>query len=87
MKVSMQCNNYKDKESDATQTILQMPIMSPVTIASEAPTMFGERRGKPDVEEVVVESEEIGVAIGEVGLYVTPFAVAATSKTEPFPYS
>ena len=29
----------------------------------------------------------IGVAIGVVGAYVTPFNVAATSKTEPPPYS
>jgi hypothetical protein len=29
----------------------------------------------------------IGVAIGVVGEYVTPLAVAATSNTEPPPYS
>ena len=36
----------------------------------------------------VVELEDaFGVAIADVGLYVTPFAVAATSKTLPLPYS
>jgi len=30
---------------------------------------------------------EMGVAMGVVGAYVTPLAVAATWKTEPPPYS
>ena len=30
---------------------------------------------------------DIGVAIAEIGEYVTPLRVAATSKTEPPPYS
>lgn len=34
-----------------------------------------------------VEDAETGVAIGDVGLYVTPFAEAATSNTDPPPYS
>lgn len=36
---------------------------------------------------VVELADARGVATAEVGLYVTPFAVAATSKTLPFPYS
>ena len=39
-------------------------------------------------EEDELEPEEpLGVAIGVVGLYVTPLASAATWKTDPFPYS
>lgn len=34
-----------------------------------------------------IEPEPPGVATGVAGLYVTPFAVAATWNTEPFPYS
>lgn len=36
---------------------------------------------------VVVAVEVIGGEIGVVGLYVTPFKEAATSNTEPPPYS
>lgn len=37
--------------------------------------------------DVAVDVPVMGVAMGVVGLYVTPFAVAATWKTEPPPYS
>lgn len=39
------------------------------------------------VEEAVEDVSESGVAMAVVGLYVTPFASAATWKTEPPPYS
>lgn len=44
----------------------------------------------PPLVESVDELEaevETGVAMGVVGSYVTPLAVAATSKTDPPPYS
>lgn len=34
-----------------------------------------------------VDAVGCGVAMGDVGEYVTPFAVAATSNTDPPPYS
>lgn len=45
----------------------------------------------PDGEPPLDESDDVdvgsGCAIGDVGLYVTPLTPAATSKTEPPPYS
>ena len=54
------------------------PVTSPQGVAmSEA----------AELEDEVDEVSVIGVAMGEVGAYVTPLRVAATSKTEPLPYS
>ena len=45
---------------------------------------FEEDDPDPVVDELVCG---MGVAMGVVGAYVTPLAVAATSNTEPPPYS
>lgn len=41
---------------------------------------------EPELDVVVLPCGS-GVAIGVAGAYVTPLAVAATSKTDPPPYS
>lgn len=44
-------------------------------------------RGTEVTDPLVDVEEGEGVAIGDVGLYVTPLMLAAASNTEPLPYS
>ena len=78
------------QSGDLDQKTLKAPSSNPITIdkpAVEACRSVTAPLVDDELDELEELEDALGVAIGVLGLYVTPFAVAATSKTLPLPYS